>query len=219
MQCTATQPGQGHPHPSIAPLLIACVNILRSGASISAHAPSYNISSHGNIATSCTADWQRRVRRPYRAHDHRPPLTALSPAVRQPGAHAAQRDRQLAARGRGFGVPDGGGRRHHAADRIGPVDRQMGCGLRHAAAAQRRAMAGGVRRLSDQPAISEDQQRHDAGRVQIDLLLGICPPPARPADRHGLRPAFGLVRVEAGDPGRLRLAAGGVARARRAAGR
>ena len=57
------------------------------------------------------------------------------------------------------------------------------------------------------------------GRLQGDLLLGICPPAARAADRPRLRAAAGLVLVAPRDPGRVRLEAGRDPRARRAAGR
>ena len=69
------------------------------------------------------------------------------------------------------------------------------------------------------PQYQPGQQRHDARRLQGHLLLGICPPPARPADRARLRLPPALLLVAARDSARLWLEAGRAARLGRAAGR
>ena len=54
-------------------------------------------------------------------------------------------------------------------------------------------------------------------RLQVHLLVGMGAPPARPSDRPGLLPRRRLVRSQARDPARLRLAPRGIVRPRRPA--
>ena len=54
---------------------------------------------------------------------------------------------------------------------------------------------------------SRRQPRHDAGRVQADLLVGMGPPPARPADRRGLGAGVPVVPGAPPHPARLDAAA------------
>src|SRR6202163_3956558 len=54
-------------------------------------------------------------------------------------------------------------------------------------------MDAGVRRLQDYSAISRTQRRHESGRVQDHLLVGMEPPVARARDRHRLFAAVSLV--------------------------
>ena len=58
-----------------------------------------------------------------------------------------------------------------------------------------RAMERGVRGLQDDSAISRTQRRHDACRVQDDLLVGMEPSAARAGDRHRLSAAVSVVPV------------------------
>ena len=71
-------------------------------------------------------------------------------------------------------------------------------------AAERSAVAGRVRRLPADRRIPAGQRPggHDAGRLQVHLLLGMAPPPARAADRARLRAAAGVVLAQARDPAR-----------------
>src|SRR5262245_66693912 len=71
----------------------------------------------------------------------------------------------------------------------------MEAGDRYAAAADISTMAGGIRRLQENPAISRAQRRHDVGGVQDDLLVGMEPPPAWPLHRRGVPAAVPLFSV------------------------
>src|SRR5690606_20115685 len=51
-------------------------------------------------------------------------------------------------------------------------------------------LAGGLRPVPADPAVRRGQRRHDAGRVQDDLLVGMDPPAAGPGHRPGLRRAL-----------------------------
>ena len=80
-------------------------------------------------------------------------------------------------------------------------------------------LAGRVCGLPRQPAGRTGQRRDGPRRVQGHLFLGVCPPPACPADRLRLRPAPAVVRGHPRDPQGLRLAPDRDSRPRWAAGR
>ena len=92
-------------------------------------------------------------------------------------------------------------------------------GDRHAAAAQRGAVAAGVRWLQDHSAISRAQRRHGSRPVQDDLLVGMEPSPARARDRRCLSAAVSLVCLARRARRRPQAAAVADLRSRRAAGR
>src|ERR1700730_1117788 len=56
-------------------------------------------------------------------------------------------------------------------------------------------MARRVRGLQGDPAIPRAQRRHDARRVQDDLLVGMDPPAARAGDRGCVSAAISLVSL------------------------
>ncbi len=104
-----------------------------------------------NISSMKIAELLRGRRRERIARGHAGPFRSL---FRRFFRSRTSRHRPLAADRGGDGVPDGGGGRHHAADRVGPVHGQMGADLRRRPAADRPAMAGGVRRLQGDARIS-----------------------------------------------------------------
>ena len=68
----------------------------------------------------------------------------------------------------------------------GLVDHRVAAGDRRAAADGRRRLDRRVREVPGDAAVRGAEPRHDARRVQDDLLVGVGPPPARPGDRRGL---------------------------------
>ncbi len=88
-----------------------------------------------------------------------------------------------------------------------------------AAAADRCAMARGVRGLQANPAISRAQCRHDAGAVQDHLLVGMEPSPARALHRRRLSAAVPLFPLARRAGRGTETAAVADLRSRRAAGR
>src|SRR5262249_3185516 len=75
-------------------------------------------------------------------------------------------------------------------------------------AAERRRMAGRVRKISDHSAVSADEPRHDARRVQAYLLVGMDAPAARPVDRRCVPapvPVVPLARRQWAGPARAAL--------------
>ncbi len=103
------------------------------------------------------------------------------------------RREMVAARGRRADRDHGAGRRRHAPDRIRAFDCRVEAGHRYCAAARSETMDRGVRRLQDDTAISRTQRRHESGRVQDHLLVGMEPPVARARDRRRLFAAVSLV--------------------------
>ena len=85
---------------------------------------------------------------------------------------------------------DDPGRRRHAAHRFRPLHHRMEAGDRGDPAAHRERLAGGFRRLSEDPRISRAEAGHEPRSVQDHLLVGVEPPLPRPADRHRLPPAL-----------------------------
>ena len=105
-------------------------------------------------------------------------------------APAPARHRRLAARRRRARLPDGRGRRHHPAHRIRPVDGPLGADFgRDPAARARPTGRPSSTHYRQSPQYQQVNRGMTLDRVQGHLLLGICPPAARPADRPRLRAA------------------------------
>src|SRR5216683_564251 len=129
------------------------------------------------------------------------------------------RRQMVAARGRRADRDHGAGRRRHAPDRIRALDCRVEAGYRRSATAQSGTMDRGVRRLQDYTAISRTQRRHESGRVQDHLLVGMEPPVARARDRRRLFAAVSLVPLARCVEHGLKAAAVADLRPWRAAGR
>jgi molybdenum cofactor biosynthesis protein MoaC len=86
-----------------------------------------------------------------------------------------------------------GGRRRDAPDPLGPFHRRMEAADRRPAAAVRSALAGTFRQVPADAGVPEGQSRHDAGRLQVHLLVGMGAPPVRPPDRRGVLLPYCLV--------------------------
>ena len=75
-------------------------------------------------------------------------------------------------------------RRGHQAHRFGPVHHRVAADLGRRPAVERRRLAGGFRRLSENPRIYRAQARHEPRRIQDHLLVGMGASFSRPADRR-----------------------------------
>ncbi len=115
------------------------------------------------------------------------PASSPPPASRA-GPVAAAGLVQPAACRRRTGLRDGRHRRHHPADRERPVDHRVEADQRRRPAAHPRRLGPRVHALPGDPAISRGRRagRNDAVRLQVHLLLGMDPPPARPDPRPRL---------------------------------
>src|ERR1700682_2905252 len=129
------------------------------------------------------------------------------------------RRQMVAVRGRRADRDHGAGRRRHAPDRIRALDCRVETGHRNPASARSGPMDSGFRRLQDYSAISRTQRRHESGRVQDHLLVGMEPPVARASDRHRLFAAVSVVPLARCVEHGPKAAAVGDLRPWRAAGR
>src|SRR5262245_10082192 len=85
---------------------------------------------------------------------------------------------------------DDHGRWRHAAHRFRPLHHRMETYDRGGPAAHRERLAGGFRRLSEDPRISRAEAGHESRSVQDHLLVGVEPPLPWPTDRRRLPPAL-----------------------------
>ena len=92
----------------------------------------------------------------------------------------------LACRDRGSHRRHDPGRRRHAAHRFGPVHHRVAADHGRRSAAQRGRLDARFRGLSEDSGIYRDQARHEPGRVQDHLLVGMGASLSRPADRRRL---------------------------------
>ena len=128
-------------------------------------------------------------------------------------------DRRLAPRVLRAGVRDGRRRRRHAAHPRRTVDYRVAADRRRVAAARCVGLERSIRQVPGYAGVSGRQPRDDATGVQADLLVGICPSVARSRDRDRVPRALSVVPRAPTHSARVRVAARGHFRARRAAGR
>src|SRR5262245_38085994 len=64
---------------------------------------------------------------------------------------------------------------------------------RHGSTLERKLLAGRVREVQDDPALSAGEPRDDARGVQADLLVGMGAPPTWPPDWCGVSAAVSMV--------------------------
>ncbi len=97
--------------------------------------------------------------------------------------------------------------------------RRVETGHRRHSAAVARGVAGGVRQVPADPAVPRTQPRHEPGRVQNHLLVGVEPSPAGAAGRRGVPVAVSVFSLARLDRAGLEGAAVDAVRRRRAARR
>ena len=105
------------------------------------------------------------------------------------------------------------------AHRFGPVHHRVAADPRRHPAVERGRLAGGFRRLSENPRIYRAQARHEPRRVQDHLLVGMGASFSRPADRRRLLRAVRRVLDRRLYSARAAAAAHRPVPARRASGR